>query len=79
MNNIKVIKTIPTDSSVKMGQIYQYCKDFYIVAKKDNDPTGCLVNLHDGNIWSSDESASETILNNTGFVLFKGTVQITTK
>lgn len=79
MNNITIIKTNPTESSVHMGQIYQYDGDFYIVARKNDDFTGCLISLSGGNIWSNEESASETILNNANFVLFKGTLQISTQ
>lgn len=77
MNNITVIKTNQTKSTVFGGQIYQYDGDFYIVARKNDDFTGCLISLSTGNIWSNEESASETILNNANFVLFKGTLQIT--
>ena len=60
-----------------MGQIYQYGDDFYIVAKKESNPKGCLINLQTGNLWN-DESPEKIIANNPDFVLFRGTIQIKT-
>lgn len=77
MNTIKKVTAFPAKNPIEMGQIYQFRDDFYVVAKKDNNPEGCLINLQTGNLWS-DESPEETITNNSDFVLFIGTIQITT-
>lgn len=77
MNFIEKVTKFPTKDPIEMGQIYQYGDNLYIVAKKDNNPNGCLINMTTGNLWSH-ESPEKTIANNYDFVLFRGTIQITT-
>ena len=79
MNNITVIKKNSTDSSVKKGQIYENCNIFYIVAKSDNAGGRCLISLNDGNLWSYEDTAEETIRQDSDFILFRGTLQISTQ
>lgn len=77
MNIIEKIKDNSAPLKISMGQIYQHKYDFYIVAKKGGSAEGCLVNISNGNIWSN-TSPETDIANNSDFVLFRGTIQITT-
>lgn len=78
MNTVTVVKNKTSSSKIEMGQIYQYGNAFYIVAKKGSDSTGCLINIENGNLWNN-ETPEQTISINTDFVLFRGTIQITTE
>lgn len=79
MNNITVIKKNSKESSVEFGQIYENCGIFYIVAKIDGAGRNCLINLNNGNLWSYEETAEEIIRQEPDFILFEGTLQITTQ
>lgn len=79
MNNITVIKKNSKESSVEFGQIYENCGIFYIVAKIDGAGRNCLINLNNGNLWSYEDTAEETIRQDSGFILFRGTLQISTQ
>lgn len=79
MNNITVIKTNQTEASVELGQIYESCGSFYIVAKRDSVGGNCLINLSNGNLWSYEDTAEETIRQDPDFILFKGTLQVSTQ
>ena len=80
MNSIKIIKTDQTKPPVQEGQIYRHGMDFYIfIRKEDFSLAGCLVNIKSGYIWRDTKTAEQTIHGDENFVLFKGTVQITTE
>lgn len=79
MNNITIIKTNQTEASVELGQIYDNRGIFYIVAKSNGAGRNCLINLNNGNLWSYEETAEEIIRQEPDFILFEGTLQITTQ
>ena len=73
MNIIRIEEKASTPS-IKMGQLYTYGDNVYIVAKKNENPEGCLINLANGNLWS--EEPIHITLKDLEWKLFKGSVTI---